>query len=294
MDQKHKIRFILNPFSGVRRNIDLKALINEHIDLSLIELEIVFTESAGHARILSKEAADNDYYAVIAAGGDGTINEVASSLIHTKTALGIIPLGSGNGFAYHMGIRRDIIKAIKLLNDAYKISIDTGSLNDQFFINVAGLGLDAKVAFLTKKNKKRGFFPYFVATMKESIHFQYMKLTITTAEKEETGDYAMIAVANGSMYGYDFSIAPDAKMNDGLFDVVLIRKAPIFRYFGTAVLMFLKSLHKSGVVQIIRCSDVKIKTEDAGYYHLDGEGFVAACDTFVFKVNPSSLYLLTK
>ena len=115
MEQKRKIRFILNPFSGVKKNIDLRALIDQHIDQSQVEYEIIFTEYAGHATTLSKDAVNKGYYAVVAAGGDGTINEVASSLVNSHTALGIIPLGSGNGFAYHTGIRRDIVKAIQLL-----------------------------------------------------------------------------------------------------------------------------------------------------------------------------------
>lgn len=294
MEQKRKIRFILNPFSGVKKNIDLRALIDQHIDQSQVEYEIIFTEYAGHATTLSKDAVNKGYYAVVAAGGDGTINEVASSLVNSHTALGIIPLGSGNGFAYHTGIRRDIVKAIQLLNDGYKICIDTATLNGEFFINVAGLGLDAKVAFITKKNKKRGFLPYFIATLKESINFKYMHLTISTPEKQLSGYYAMIAVANGSMYGYDFSIAPGAKITDGLFEVVLMRKAPVFRYFGTALLMFIKSLHKSGVVDIIQCNEMIVSTKDAGYYHLDGEGYKTERETFNFKIHPSSLFLITK
>lgn len=294
MDQKKKIRFILNPFSGVRKKIDLKSLILEHLDHNRFESEIIFTEYAGHGTILSREAAEHQCYAVVAAGGDGTINEVAAALVGKSTALGVIPLGSGNGFAYHTGIRRDVIKSIRQLNDGFKICIDTATMNGNFFINVAGLGLDAKVAYMTKKNKKRGFFPYFIETLKESIGFKYMNLHITLPDKKWSGDYAMIAVANGSMYGYDFSIAPGAKINDGLFDVILLKKAPVFRYFGTALLMFFKSLHKSGVVEIIRCNEITVTTKDAGYYHLDGEGYIANTETFSFKIHPSSLYLLTK
>lgn len=290
---KNKIRFILNPFSGPRKNIDIESLIKSKIDSNIIEPEIIYTNYPKHAIELSKEAADLNYFAVVAVGGDGTINEVASALKYTKTALGIIPLGSGNGFSYHLGIRRDIIKSINLINHSNKICIDTATMNHEFFINVAGLGLDAKVAYLTKINSKRGFFPYFIQTIKQINGFRFMKMEIKSDQSERTGDYAMVAVANGSMYGYDFSIAPRAKMNDSLFDVVLVKKVPIFRYFGLAFSMIFKTLDKSSIVDYFNCSELQIKTKDAEYYHVDGEGQKSDTFEFNFKVHPSSLYLLT-
>ncbi len=291
---KRKIRFILNPFSGPRNKIDVVSLINSQINSEFIDAEIIFTSYPKHASELSKEAADLNYFAVVAVGGDGTINEVASVLRDTNTALGIIPFGSGNGFSYHLGIRRNIVKSIDLINQCNKICIDTAMMNDNFFINVAGLGLDAKVAFLTKKNHKRGFLPYFIQTLKESSGFKFMKMEIKSPSSEWTGEYAMAAIANGSMYGYDFSIAPKAKMNDALFDIVLVKKAPIFKYFLLAIRMIFKTLDRSSIVEYFNCTELCIRTSDADFYHVDGEGHESNTLEYKFKIYPSSLYLLTQ
>ncbi|MBK9734453.1 MAG: acylglycerol kinase family protein [Saprospiraceae bacterium] len=132
MDKK-KIRFITNPFSGNKSKADLKLNIDTFLDHSIFDYDITYTEFPKHATTLSLEAKEAGYYAVIAVGGDGTINEVASALVHSNTALGIIPFGSGNGFSYHIGIRRSIIRAIETINTGYLEKIDTGLANGRFF-----------------------------------------------------------------------------------------------------------------------------------------------------------------
>ncbi|MBK8519205.1 MAG: diacylglycerol kinase family lipid kinase [Saprospiraceae bacterium] len=289
---RKKIRFVLNPFSGPKKKVDIKSILQNRINTEIIDTEICYTSYPGHATELSREAVDLGYYAVVAIGGDGTINEVAKSLVHTETALGIIPFGSGNGFSYHVGTKRDIFKAISCINNLNKICIDTILMNNNFFLNVAGIGLDAKVAFMTKKNKKRGFLPYFFQTLKESKGFRYMNLHIKTPSVSWENEYAMATIANASMYGYNFSIAPRAKINDGQFDVVLVKKAPVFKYFSLALRMLFKSLDKSPLVTYFTGSEMQISTKDATYYHLDGEGYKSTQNEFVFKVDPQSLYLL--
>ena len=289
---KKKIRFITNPFSGPKSGVKIDELIQSHIDEDMYNYEISYTEYAGHATILAKEAVMDEYFAVIAVGGDGTINEVGSSLVNTKTALGIIPLGSGNGFSYHIGIRRNIITAIQTLNTCHLVPIDTGVANGRFFINVAGLGLDATVAYRTKLNSRRGFIPYFLNTLKESLNFKYLSLHIKTAENEWEGEYAMAVIANGSVYGYDFTIAPQALLNDGQFDIVLIKKTQVFRYFLLVPRMLNKSIHKSPLVKYFKTSEITILNKAGGYFHVDGEGF--ECDESIhFKVLPSSILLLS-
>jgi len=289
---KKKIRFIKNPFSGTKSGIKIDQLIKTHIDEDIYDYEISHTEYAGHATILAKEAVDNEYFAVIAVGGDGTINEVGSSLVNTETALGIIPLGSGNGLAYHLGIRRNIITAIQSLNACQLVPIDTGVANGRFFINVAGLGLDATVAYNTKFNSRRGFIPYFINTLKESLNFKYLSLHIKTQDNEWEGEYAMAVIANGSVYGYDFTIAPQALLNDGQFDVVLIKKTQVFRYFFLVPRMLNNTIHNSPLVKYFKTSEITILNKLGGYFHLDGEGFVCE-ESIHFKVLPSSILLLS-
>src|ERR1017187_6180152 len=145
MDKK-KIRFIINPVSGIGKHRNIVKYVERYLDKSQFHYEIIFTEKAGHGVNLSKQAAENGYYAVVAVGGDGSINEVGSSLIGTNTALAILPTGSGNGFANHFNIPHDIPKAINLINTGKIISVDTITANDRKVIGICGIGFDAQVA----------------------------------------------------------------------------------------------------------------------------------------------------
>ena len=288
---KKKLVFVTNPFSGARSKQNLVSLLNQNIQKDLFDYELIYTQYPQHATQISIDAAANGVFAVIAVGGDGTINEVAQGLLHTNTALGILPFGSGNGFSYHLGFKRDIIKALQAINKCQVSSIDTGSANGRFFINVAGLGLDATVAYKTKLNTKRGFLPYFINTLRESLDFKFMSLSIESKELSITGEYAMAAVANGSIYGYEFAVAPEAKLDDGLFDVLLVKKTQIFRYFLLVPMMLNKTFHKSSLVDFIRTDQIKITNHSNAYFHVDGEGLEGDYE-ISFQIHPKSLLLL--
>lgn len=288
---KKKLVFVTNPFSGARSKQNLVSLLNQNIEKDLFDFELIYTQYPQHATQISIDAAANGVFAVIAVGGDGTINEVAQGLLHTNTALGILPFGSGNGFSYHLGFKRDIIKALQAINKCQVSSIDTGSANGRFFINVAGLGLDATVAYKTKLNTKRGFLPYFINTLRESLDFKFMSLSIESKELSITGEYAMAAVANGSIYGYEFAVAPEAKLDDGLFDVLLVKKTQIFRYFLLVPMMLNKTFHKSSLVDFIRTDQIKITNHSNAYFHVDGEGLEGDYE-ISFQIHPKSLLLL--
>ncbi len=291
--EKKKILFIGNPFSGAKAGKSLAEVVEKYIDKDIFDYEIKMTEYSKHASILASEAVEQHYFAVVAAGGDGTINEVAQSIQGSNTALGIIPFGSGNGFSYHLGVRRDVVKAIQLINLCHTEAIDAGMANDRFFINVAGLGLDATVAYKTKLNSRRGFFPYFIQTLKESFGFQFMKLTITTPTENWTGQYAMAVVANGSVYGYDFTVAPEAILNDGQFDVLLVKKDAIWKYFLLAIRMLTKTFHKSSLVHFFKTDSLTIIQENNKYFQVDGEGMLAE-STIHFKLIPQNLLILSQ
>jgi diacylglycerol kinase (ATP) len=291
--EKKKILFIGNPFSGAKAGTSLAELVHKYIDKDIFDYTVKMTEYATHASYLAKEAVTEGFFAVVAAGGDGTINEVAQSIQGTQTALGIIPFGSGNGFAYHLGVRRDVVKAIQLINQCHTEAIDTGMANDHFFINVAGLGLDATVAYKTKLNSRRGFFPYFIQTLKESLGFQFMTLKITTPTESWTGEYAMAVVANGSVYGYDFTVAPEAILNDGLFDVLLVKKDAIWKYFLLAPRMLTKTFHKSKLVHFLKTNSLTIQHENNKYFQVDGEGMLAE-STIHLKLIPKNLLILSQ
>jgi diacylglycerol kinase (ATP) len=291
---KPKIRFIANPFSGAKKAKLLESYVHSYLDKAKYDYDIVYTEYAGHAITLAKEAVSLDYFAIVAAGGDGTLNEVATSIANSKTSLGIIPLGSGNGFSYHIGVGRSVAKAFELINSGRTAKIDIGFVNDRPFVNVAGLGLDAVVAYMTKTNKRRGFLPYMVNTIKYAANYSGLVMTVETDDGRKFADnYMIAAVANGSIYGYDFAIAPIAKLDDGLLDVVLVKKKPLYYYVGVAFRMLTKSLHKSEIVTYFKCKSLVITFEGDTHLHVDGEGF-RVTENLNFRLEQKSLNFLRK
>lgn len=159
LPEKKKIVFIVNPISGMHRRVRLDEAIKKHIDKKKFDPVILETQYAGHAVALSREAVRQKTDVVVAVGGDGTINEVASQIIGSDTVLGIIPQGSGNGLARHLGIPRMIAGAMRLINRLHVTEIDTATVNDVPFVSIAGVGFDALVAKLFAKGERRGFFP---------------------------------------------------------------------------------------------------------------------------------------
>jgi diacylglycerol kinase (ATP) len=287
--------FIVNPFSGTTSKSDFEKLVQNHLDHSQFDFIIHYTEYPLHAKELSSSVVDESKaYAVIAVGGDGTVNEVAESLINSEVCLGVIPAGSGNGFGSHIGMSRNIGKSINILNQSHVTTIDTGLYNgERSFVNVAGVGFDARIVHHSKQDKKRGFINYFKTTI--GLLPQY-KPTIAkiTLEGEEVieGSYASIVVANASTYGYNFKIAPDASFTDGVFDLVLIKDVPIYRYFLYSPLYFTKGARNLDFLDIRRCKSVKIETSENGYFHLDGEGIKGKME-YQFDLIPHSLKILS-
>jgi YegS/Rv2252/BmrU family lipid kinase len=290
---KKKIRFIINPKSGVSNKENFASQIEKYIDTNLYEHDIVSTERAGHAIELSRDAKEKNYDTVVAVGGDGSVNEVASQLLHSEVNLGIISAGSGNGFAGNLGLKRnDVKQAIEIINNRNVQIIDSCQANDKFYINVAGLGLDGRISYNVKQGSKRGLQMYLKAVLKETFKKKFFHATVTIDDKEYSGEYITIVVANAAMYGYNFVVAPDADLQDGLVDIVMIKKTNVIDYFLNSYRFLNKSIHKSAFVDVYRGQRVSIKsTEEDVYYHVDGEG-MSAPETTLFTVIPKSIRIL--
>lgn len=288
---KHKLIIVANPKSGNIAKSSLLRQLEKYLDKDKYFYELVYTTHRGHATDIAKRAVENKLYAVVAAGGDGTINEIASALVHTDTALGIIPMGSGNGLSYHLGFKRNIIKAIQCINHHKIIKIDTAKANNKFFINISGMGIDAAVAFKIMNHPNKGFIPYLLTSLKESINFKYFKATISMDGANESGEYAMIVVANGSYYGYNFSITPKAKLTDGMMDVLLVKRVMILRYLPLVWRMLNKTVDQCPWIIYKKATHVTINTEDSSYFQVDGEGFMSEKNIQI-NIVPKSLNLL--
>ncbi len=274
---RKKLTIIANPFSGTSQKQKLKDQIFK-INNDFFDISFLYTERPSHAKELVNKAIANKAEIIVAIGGDGTVNEVASEIavspFKDDVTLGILPAGSGNGFAMHLGLGRDPIKAFEFIKKGKTTLVDTCYVNDKFFINVSGIGFDARVAYLTKKSSSRGFKRYFITTMRELNNFSTVKAKITTDKGIFEGNYAAIIIANATMYGYNFTVAPSAALDDGLLDVVLLKEAPIISYALNSYRFLTKTLDKSPFAETIQSSFVKVECEKQDYFHVDGEGFL--------------------
>lgn len=271
MDNKRKILALINPISGTLNKDSLPKAIDKIIDYEKFEIEIKYTEHANHAYELSKEAAANGYYGVLAIGGDGTVNEVASALCDTETALGIIPLGSGNGLARHLRIPLNIDKAISIINENHIENFDYCTANDRKFFCTCGLGFDAQVSSTFAKRGKRGPVGYFQSAISEYIKYRSLTYKITSSNGIITEKAFIIACGNASQYGNNAYITPNADMQDGEIDVTVMLPITPFDTAMLGLLLFSKHIDQDVNIISFRTADLSIERESEGIMHLDGE-----------------------
>ena len=236
------VRFIINPTSGTKSRVNVAERIEQLLDHSKFKHEVVFTEYAGHAPALAKEAAKNGCEIVVAVGGDGTVIEVARGLLYTETALAILPKGSGNGLARHLKIPMGLDNAIQTLNKGHVSTIDSGTINDHPFFTAAGIGFDAYISSVFAGNKKRGLQTYVELIMKEVLNYKHMLINASINNKTFEADCYVMAFANAAQYGNNAYIAPLADIQDGLLDVCLVRKLDLVKALNLSYCMLTKQL----------------------------------------------------
>lgn len=228
----------------LNRKRNLPQLIADNLDHDRFDHELCYTERAGHSIELANEGVAQGFDLVVACGGDGSVNEISSQLIGTNTVLGVLPAGSGNGFAGHLGLGRDVAKAIRHLNDGVPITIDTCTLNGQPFVNLAGVGFDGAVAKHLHDSPVRGFWAYFKYTLEETLRYQAQSLGIQVDGIKSNADAFLLRGANAPIYGYGFSIVPQANFTDGKLEVLLIKEAPKWQYVFESWRFLNRSFHK--------------------------------------------------
>jgi YegS/Rv2252/BmrU family lipid kinase len=289
---KKNVQFIINPFAGRSTKDKLPELIKSSLDPNEFEYDIRFTQFSGHASELTKKALLENVDAVVAVGGDGTLNEIASELKNSKTPLGIIPGGSGNGLSMHLGIGRNATKALKIFANFRTKMMDTAMVNDRFYLNMAGVGIDGLIAYKTKLNHKRGFTNYVKGAIVEGLKYKNQIYKVAIEDKEYEGKFLSINVANGSMFGYNFTIAADADTTDGLMNTLMIHDANKINYVGNAWRFWAKRIHKSKLASTGKSTNIKLIIYEDSYMHVDGEGFPCKAGEFLFSVAPKSLKVI--
>lgn len=271
MEVKKKIVFIVNPISGTHNKEHIVKLIDEKIDKDQYDYEIRNTERAGHAVDIAAEAAEEKVYAVIAIGGDGTINEIARSLIHTETALGIIPSGSGNGLARHLEIPMDVKGAIDVINNGEIVQADYGKINNIHFFCTCGIGFDAFVSFKFAQAGKRGVLTYIENTLQESLNYKPETYELEIGDGTVKYKAFLIACANASQYGNNAYIAPQASLSDGLMDVTILEPFTVLDVPSLAFQLFNKTIDQNSRIKTLKCKKLRITRSKPGVIHFDGD-----------------------
>jgi diacylglycerol kinase (ATP) len=223
--KKHLV-FIINPKSGVDRQKEIKDAIDTGLDHNTYSHEIIYTEYAKHGIVLAEKAAKNGAYAVVAVGGDGSINDIVTGLQGTGIALAIIPKGSGNGMARTMKIPLTVPEAIAVINKGKEEKIDIAFANSQVFISNAGVAFDALISKKFAKSVRRGLAMYSWLVTRHMWTYKEWEWDITIDGKQLNEKAFIVNIANGKQFGYNFKIAPMASYTDGWLDVIIIRKFP--------------------------------------------------------------------
>jgi YegS/Rv2252/BmrU family lipid kinase len=278
MDMKKRIIFIVNPISGTHGKDEMPKLIEEHLNKDLFHHEVVFTEYAGHAVELARQYAAECTDIVVAVGGDGTINEVARSLVHTKTALGIIPCGSGNGLARHLCLPLDVVGAIDLINRCKIEDFDYGVINGLPFFCTCGMGFDAFISLKFAEAGKRGPITYVENVLREGLKYKPETYEVEDADGARRYKAFLIACANASQYGNNAYIAPGATMKDGMMDVIVMEPFTALDAPQIAADLFMKTLGNNSKIHTFRTPSIRIHRAQPGAIHYDGDPIMTGSD----------------
>jgi len=271
-----KIAFIVNPKSGQGRRLNRAELIRQSLP-SGAACDILLWEKPEQKDQLFRQALEGDYDTIAACGGDGTVNMVAAAVAKASAAgltksLAIIPFGSGNGLARHLGIPLETKKAVELAYSGTLRSIDVCALQDKPFFCTAGVGFDAHIGKLFAESRFRGMISYAGMTLKEVIRYKPATYTLTVDGKTQPPLSAfLIAFANAAQYGGDAYVAPLADIQDGIIDITIIHPFPLLLGLPVVFRMFAGSLQHSRHVTLLKGKHIVLERQKPGPVHYDGE-----------------------
>lgn len=292
MDKSRQILLIINPISGVGSKESFEPMAREVLGPLGLEVKVAYTCARGDATRLARNAVRNGYYGVIAAGGDGTVNETARALCDSPLAMGIIPCGSGNGLARHLGIPMDPEAALRIIADGHIVRSDYGSVNGKPFFCTFGVGFDAAVSSNFAKQQRRGRLTYLRSAIEEYVKFHPQVYTISANGHVLTEKAFLVAVCNASQYGNNAYIAPEASTTDGLLDITIVHAGTPLDTALVGMDLFTGYINKNTLIHTFRAPAVVIYRQQSGEAHIDGEP-VTLDDTMDIRCHQAALSLFT-
>ena len=290
MTHTKRVAFVVNPNSGPKRGENIIKLISQNLS-DKTPYDILVWEHANNFDYIRQQITSGKYSVVVAVGGDGTVNAVAKNLINTGIAMGIIPRGSGNGLARTLGIPINTVQAIKRIETGSICTIDNGIINGKAFFCAAGMGFDAHVAGLFAGNKTRGLLTYIQIILKQFFSYKSKEYCIEMNGETLKIKAFLLAFANAGQYGNDFYIAPEAKMDDGLLQLVVVKPMNLLSVCEVIVKVLSKRAHQSKNIITFASKHIKIKKLATAAIHFDGEPDTIENEIEV-SINPASLNVL--
>ncbi len=290
---KERILFIVNPISGHHNKSDFPNIVDKYIDRDKYDYSIAFTEYGGHARELTKSAIADGFDDIVAVGGDGTINEVATTMIGAGQTFAVVPYGSGNGLAHHINLPLKPEKIITdVINKGKKSKIDTAKVNGVPYISIAGVGFDALIADYFARDPNRGFMTYVRFITEEYPRFKEGSYTLILDDDERIDCKALfVAFANSNQFGYNAKVSPHASLNDGLLDVCIFKKPNLLEVGFVAERLMTGRIDRTHFVSIHKASKIKVIRRKDEVVNIDGEAVMMDKDLTV-EINKLSLNIL--
>jgi diacylglycerol kinase (ATP) len=285
---------IVNPLSGLGR---YEKQIGAHAALARqilhqhgFEADVRVTQRAGDAHRFAQEAADSGADLVVAWGGDGTVNEAASALVHRGVPLGIVPAGSGNGLASDLCVPFGARAALKLAATGRDFAMDAGLVNDALFFNIAGVGLDAIIAarFAQRGLRQRGPLGYLQIGLTELMRRRTARYTICLDNERVEHNAMLLAIANGRQYGNRVCIAPEARLDDGLLELVIVEQLSTLQIAWRLPSLFRGTLKPSDGLSMRSVKEFTVLADNGIPFHVDGEPRLGP-DKLIIKVLPRAL-----
>lgn len=285
-----KLLFIVNPRSGKRNSGKIIDIIHKTLS-GKINYEIGLWTNIEEFNVLAKKLNTENFTEAIAVGGDGSVNLVGKTILKSSFTLGIVPTGSGNGLARSLGIQMDTEKALLQILDGKSTLIDSGEVNGEVFFCTSGVGFDAHIGNLFANLQKRGLKTYIKLIFKELFSYKPETYSVFANGIEIKKEAFFITVANAGQFGNNFYMAPGAKVNDGLFNVVIVKPFSLIPGIFMLLKILRRKAYESRFIETLTCNELTIKRTNKGSVHFDGEPFIMESE-LKYTNKPKSLKVI--